>query len=183
MRFIPKRFLILAFLGTAILTFVLSRGCAQGWWLPCFSSYLCGANQFFIEEALNTKVAATILIVCMLPGLGITALLYGINKRDPKHFAQCRAVLRANKDFSFGMLFPLSKAKVLGKATYALLSLFWLFEWLSAKAGTAVTGVVLGVALDLHFFGSKDYALVLGCFGIAYVVALLPQYVYWRATR
>lgn len=181
MKITPRLSSTLAILGTAAITLLLLRGCNLEWrFLP---SVACKLNGFFVSEALNAKLAAFIVFLCMLPGLFITLLAFALNKLCPARLAEFRGRIKNGESYSLCTILSFKKIREWGLPVYSLILLYVLLDLLSIKAGSAVTGVVLGVVLDLHFFWQQQYFLLLMCSCIAYLVAIFPRYIYWRMTR
>lgn len=180
MNFFPMKLVIYAAISSVVFTFLALIGCDFD--LNAIVHKVCSFNDFFVKEALDIKVAMFWILACLVPGFIIVFMLFCFSISKSANLVKSRKLVKDKVFLSFGNV-KFSNAKVWGGAVYAVIFLFWLMNFLTAKVGSAITGVVLGLVCYLHFFFEKDYSLLFGCFFLAYVLAIYPNYIYWRVSR
>lgn len=180
MNLFPRALVLYACFSSVVFTFLVLIGC--GFNVGSAFQLVCNLNDFFIKEALDVRIATFWIVFCLLPGLFIVIISNCLACRDKKGLVKSRKLVANNVFLKFSNV-KLRNVEVWGRWVYAVVFLFWLMDFLIAKAGSAITGVALGVVLYLHFFFEQNYSLVIGCLVVAYGVSVFPNYIYWRFTR
>jgi hypothetical protein len=181
MKYTPSRGAALALLGTTLMTALLMLACGKQVLAP--GGCLCSVNDYFIEHALHPLHAAIAICIGQIPGLLIFMACNYLSSRDPQHINTYRTILVSNQKISICDLLSRTQRKAWGRPLYILICLNYTLNFMTVKAGSAITGVALGVVIYLHFNWQPDYWQLVRIAGLAYIVSIFPNYIHWRIVR